>query len=133
MTDNHPMDKLIESILVAGLDDWQYLADVQWLVVDSALQEGIDLNPKPGSDPNFDDRVARVLTVLSELFKRGLVVPGSLSNGFEPWAGDPEAWTKRIEEAWRSHPGALGIGDVVWLSNTPEADLLAVSYAKDSL
>ncbi len=125
-------DKLIESILIAGLDDWQYLADVEWLVIESALEEDIDLAPKlPGPDPHFEDRMARVLAVLHVLFVRGLVVPGDVPHEFVPWDGNPEVWTKRIEEGWRSHPGNLAIGDVVWLFNTPEGDLLAASYMTD--
>ncbi|CAN5220706.1 hypothetical protein BH11ACT5_BH11ACT5_17440 [soil metagenome] len=121
------MEQAIADILSDGLDDWQYLAALEWSVIEAARDEGVDLAPGEDSDPKFEDRVASVLSVIAELFRRGLIVPGGLGPEFLQWRGNADQWLERIERDWRSLGRPASISDVAWFANTSEGNHIAAS------
>lgn len=104
------ISKIARETLVRGLDDWQYLAEVAWLVQsDHRVESEAQL---------IEDTVG----VLRELLEAGYVEIGTLVPRFESWGLDLETTLGRVAREWQSLGRALSLGDVCWIANTPRGD-----------
>lgn len=107
-----------DKVLKKGEDDWVYLAEVASLV----RQEMPD-----ASEPTV---VECTLRILRELAEAGLVVIGDLSGtegSFTPWRLSTTEALKRVRDEWAALKTPVNLGDVGWLSNTPDGDQRAGS------
>jgi hypothetical protein len=132
----------VDSILLEGIVDWQYLAGVQFFVIAAAREHAVQLWFSSGAvamehlrseehvDERFEERVRVTMAVLRFMFDQQLIRPGGIMNGFEVWAGTPDEWLARIESEWRRFGSALSISDVCWLDLTDEGMRRALELEK---
>jgi hypothetical protein len=108
---------LKEQVLVRGLDDWVYAADVYGIAAGSGLAE-----------PSAIRELSLGLT--SEILVEGLMVAGEVDGtGHRPWEMSTGDAIVRITEDWLEWTEQLTPGAVVWLDLTETGRALA----KDAL
>jgi hypothetical protein len=115
-------------VLNRGLDDWLYLAEVEYIVRSHHRAE------PPRSIK------ARCFAVVEHLLVNGLADVGDLRNvagvvRFAAWDGGTGATLREMEQRWSRFGGARdrsGANDVYWLSNTDAGDALAVRHPRIS-
>jgi hypothetical protein len=112
-------NETIAEILDRCLDDWINLPEVAGLVASQL------------PDANSDRLLTRCLDTVRQLLVEGLIEVGDLTGSggrFRPWAFDPDATVKEIEQRWSRFGGPFdkATGEFVcWLSNTDKGDQLA--------
>ena len=107
-----------EIILKNGEDDWMCLGEVASLV--------------QRETPNASEAaiIERTLDILRELAEAGLVLVGDLSGAggrFVPWQLPVRDAIERVRSEWVALGRPVNLGDVCWVSNTPEGDKRARS------
>lgn len=119
-----------ERTLISASHDWVDLAEIQSEVIQASADYGSHVWYRdmrrataalttPGiSDPWFETRLSRAMSVVGGTVSDGLLVPGTVLDGFQQWDGTPQDWLKRIEHEWRRIGTRLRIGDVCWFSLT---------------
>jgi hypothetical protein len=93
--------RVIDELLLRGLDDWLQLAEVVFVVgsADPALSK--------------DEKKVRTLEVVSELLDGGLVEAGDVTaNGFVSWRLSPTMAINTIIDRWSRLEDLPGIGEV---------------------
>jgi hypothetical protein len=103
--------RVIDELLLRGLDDWLQLAEVVFVVgsADPALSK--------------DEKKVRTLEVVSEMLDGGLVEAGDVTaDGFVSWRLSPTMAINTIIDRWSRLEDLPGIGEVCWLANTPAGD-----------
>lgn len=99
MANAQPLRELLE----AGLDDWVSLHD--------AVHIGSQGQPS-------DAAKATVLSLLGQVYRDGLLVPGELGDsGFEDWPGEPDDWLVRSRQVL-DNLGWRPMGAGFWLRLT---------------
>lgn len=101
-------------ILVSGFDDWVSLAEARSLV--------------QVAHADLDARTLRAetLDVVGRLLSLDALRPGTLSDRFTPWEGDPSEFLERIAAGWND-TDADGWLYSVWFENTKAGSELARS------
>jgi hypothetical protein len=115
-------------VLERGLDDWVYLAEVDYAIRDRLR----------GEPPEVIK--SQCLAVLEYLLANKLAEVGDLRDvggevRFVPWDMDPGASLNEAERRWSRFGGPRdesGANDVCWLSNTEGGDELARGGASSS-
>ena len=107
-----PMEQCVRDLLVAGKDDYVYLAEVLRVV------ESVDDTPS-------GDVMQRTLDVIQEVAQKGLMELGDLKDdGFHKWALPIQDCIDRIERQWKALGRAPSLGEICWLRNTVGGDVL---------
>ena len=103
-----------EEVLARGLADWVMFAEVYGLTRDWALARSLD--PR-----------TETLRVLRTLLEEGLAELGDVQRGagFVPWGLGVDEALARVVERWDRLEAEPNLGDVGWLSNTPQGDARA--------
>lgn len=105
------MTPLVEDVLVAGLDDWVFLAEVVWVV--KSTRASIEDH----------DLVEETLKVIRGLLNEGLADIGDVTEGgFFEWNLPVDVAIERVRSEWKSLGRELYPGDVCWLANTKLGD-----------
>ncbi len=115
------LEYLVSNVLKLGLDDWVYLAEVDYLVRDHLR----------GEPPEVTKTYC--FAVLEHLLANGLAEAGDLQEvggkvQFVPWDMDTRTTLCEVESRWFRFAGPRdegGASDVCWLSNTQAGDELA--------
>jgi len=103
---------LLEQLVVAGLDDWVYDAEVCGNIARSVVEDS-------------DDRRAIAIGLIQAAIIRRWVVAGepTADGTFERWDGSPAEVAARVAVEWMAREVVdVRPGEVVWLENTPEGD-----------
>lgn len=103
---------LLEQLVVAGLDDWVYDAEVCGNIARSVVEDA-------------DDRRAIAIGLIQTAIIRRWMVAGKpgVDGTFEPWDGSPAEVGARVAIEWMTREIVdVRPGEVVWLQNTPEGD-----------
>jgi hypothetical protein len=100
---------VINEVLICGLDDWLYLAEVK-SIVHKALGDHV-------SETELIEPTIRVVEYLQqeELMEVGSLVPGK---GFQRWESEKNLATVRIRREWNELRRPLSLWDICWLSLT---------------
>src|SRR4051812_4448794 len=99
---------IIDELLVSGEDDWVPLV---------ALVRKLD------SNRSGEDLLQAVLAVVQGALASGWMIAGEVREaGFVPWPLAVRDALARIEHEWRALGRTPELGDICWLSNTPEGD-----------
>jgi hypothetical protein len=99
---------LVKELLIRGLDDWLYLAEVDAIAT------------KYFSELSRDAVIAVTLRLIDALSRDGLFEVGDVlkDRGFVPWHLSLEDGLAQIRAKWLSLERPLWPGDVCWLSLT---------------
>lgn len=115
MSPSTEVTRLVEEVIVEGLDDWVQLHDVVWF--------------SRRAEPHGDFR-GLVRAVVEQLLQRGLMVPGDVGDaGFEQWSTSVEDSIRTVMEqceALNWNPQ----GDGAWFANTDAGKVLARSVVQ---
>jgi hypothetical protein len=103
--------RLIEEVLIRGVDDWVYLAAVgSW-------------SRSLGGATTVEETRAMTLSVIRTLLDEGLCEVGDVrEGGFLEWEVSSEAALERIRTEWERLGPELEPGDICWLANTAKGD-----------
>jgi len=106
---------LIEDLAARGVDDWADLG----IAVDIARR----VAPSAG-----EARTTLAIGIVAVAIAQGLVCAGSVSDGtFEPWTLSAEDAITRIVREWSELATDPRPGDVAWLCNTTDGDLIGAA------
>lgn len=106
--------RVIDELLIRGVDDWVTAADVAWLA-------------KSVAGATSDEDVLDVATtIIKEVMNEGLMQVGDVTDGgFFEWDLSPEDALERVIREWRTLGRSPDLGEVCWLANTPAGDARA--------
>ncbi len=111
--------EVVEALLLSGLDDWIYLAEVVSTV-------------RSVEDPETEEAlVDEVISTIEQMLDDGLLKIGDVTDGgFFEWDLPVDAALERVKREWGQLGTHLSIGDVCWLATTPEGDRRAIEILK---
>jgi hypothetical protein len=102
---------LIKEILICGLDDWLYLAEVASMVQCSI---GVPVRTIAVMEPS--------LRLIEQLLQNGLIQVGDLTeaqgSSFRPWNMRSEEVIDALRNQWLMLEKPISLGDNCWLSLT---------------
>jgi hypothetical protein len=99
------LNHIADEIVLRGLDDWMYLAEIESLV----RFLGVDRT-------KVIDYTQKVLGVLLD---RGMIQLGEvIDDKFEPWRGQPEDVIANLKRKRAMFDGDIGMGEVCWIDLT---------------
>lgn len=99
-------DDLIRELLIAGLDDWMFLAQMGSIV--KQMRQLV----------SEDDVRDLTCATMREMISSDLLRVGDMSEaGFVPWECDVDQIVERIDLAWR-RIGRISLGDICWCETT---------------
>jgi hypothetical protein len=115
------LEDLALEVLEHGLDDWLYLAEVEYTIRDRLQSEPAE-DSKKTCFALLEYLLANQLSELGDLKSVGGEVR------FVPWGLDIEASLNKVERRWARYGGPRdesGANDVCWLSNTEAGNQVA--------
>jgi hypothetical protein len=98
--------KMIDEILLEGLDDWVYSP-----VVVSTVEDATGLVGEP--------LLRATLDLIGELLSSGWMEVGDVSPSFVPWSLTVPEALARIEREWRATGVNSDFVAICWFANTP--------------
>jgi hypothetical protein len=102
---------LIKEILICGLDDWLYLAEVASMVQCSI---GVPVRTIAVMEPS--------LRLVEQLLQNGLIqvgdLPESQGSSFRPWNMRSEEVIDALRNQWLALEKPISLGEICWLSLT---------------
>lgn len=107
-------NKLMQHILIIGLDDWIHFGEV--------FEQSVEVGGAHTADEALDVSLDAIRALLSD----GLIDAGDvIGTTFCPWALGVDDTLARIAEGWRRLGRTPDAGDICWLRTTAEGDRIA--------
>ncbi len=111
--------RMIDELLVLGVDDWVMAADVAWLA------------KSIGGAASDEDVLDLAIAVIEEVVTRALMQIGDVTDGgFFEWDVSAQDAVERVAREWRALGRSPDLGEVCWLANTPAGDARAEVVSK---
>ena len=109
-------DQCVNEILLAGSDDWVYLAEALRIV---------EVNT--GEHPSSAMRIT--LDIVRELLEGDLVQVGDVTDvGFQAWKMSTDECLRRIEAECEALGREPSLGEICWLQNTEAGNRIVKNF-----